>query len=55
MEANMELILNGLRAWFAQARVHLHHASDATRSAARKLDHRLGEIYSRTMSDRLHL
>lgn len=51
----MELILNSLRAVFAQARVHLHHASDATRSTARRLDHRLGEIYSRSMSDRLHL
>lgn len=51
----METILNSLRAVFASAREHLSHASDATRSTARKLDRRLGEIYSRTMSDRLHM
>jgi len=51
----METILSSLRAVIASAREHLSHASDATKSSARKLDRRLGEIYSRTMSDRLHM
>jgi hypothetical protein len=51
----METILNSLRAAFASARSHLTHAADTTRSTARKLDQRLVEIYSRTMSDRLHM
>lgn len=51
----METILNSLRAVIASARERLHHASDTTRSTARKVDRRLGEIYSRTMIDRLHL
>ncbi len=51
----METILNSLRAVIASAREHFHQASDATKTTARKLDRRLGEIYSRTMSDRLHM
>ncbi|HWQ40243.1 MAG TPA: hypothetical protein VNM24_16815 [Burkholderiales bacterium] len=51
----MELILGSLRALIARALSRWYHASDATRSTARKLDQRLGEIYSRTMSERLHL
>ena len=51
----METILNSLRAVIASTRERLQHAGVATRSTARKLDRRLGEIYSRTMIDRLHL
>lgn len=51
----MELILGSLRAVIAQALSRLFQASDAARSTARKPDRRLGHIYSRTMSDRLHL
>lgn len=55
MEASMETILNGLRAVLASAREHLHHAGETAASTARKLDQDLVRIYSRTMSDRLHM
>jgi hypothetical protein len=55
MEVIMETILNGLRAVIASARERLHHAGETTAAAARKLDQDLVRIYSRTMSDRLHM
>ena len=55
MEASMETILSGLRAVLASAREHLHHAGATAASTARKLDQDLVRIYSRTMSDRLHI
>jgi hypothetical protein len=50
----MESILQSLRAALASAREHLHQLGDATKAAAKRADYRLGEIYSRNMSDRLH-
>lgn len=54
-EVFMETILNALRAVFTSAREQLHHAGGSAASAARKLDRELVRIYSRTMSDRLHM
>lgn len=51
----METILNTLRAVIASAREQLHQAGGSAASAARKLDRELVRIYSRTMSDRLHM